>query len=92
MEDGYYYAAAAAAADGETEGYDYYEYDGSNVEGDGGYRAEEYCEGNGGLVYNMSTCPTSTRKARRRGGWAGFSTSPRGGEGYLRFAVDPWAR
>ena len=33
-EDSYDYAAAAAA-DGETKGYEYYEYDGSNVEGDG---------------------------------------------------------
>ena len=35
----------------EAEGCEYYKYDGSNVEGDGNCRAEEYYEGDGGLDY-----------------------------------------
>ena len=46
-EQGYYHVFAAK--DGEAEGYKYYEYDGSNVEGDSNYRAEEYYAGDRGL-------------------------------------------
>ena len=49
-EDGWYYAADAADHE-EVEGCEYYEYDGSNVEGGGVCRAEEYYEGDRILSY-----------------------------------------